>query len=184
MSHRAPAFTVWFTGLSGAGKSTLANALRDAPLFEGRSVALLDGDVLRTGLCRDLGFSEADRSENIRRVAEVARLMNDAGVDVLCALISPLVAQRAQARQIIRPERFVEVHVATPLEVCETRDPKGLYRKARAGQIPQFTGIDSAYEAPERPDIRIDAGAEPPVASVGRLVDWLSARFDVDQGQV
>jgi adenylyl-sulfate kinase len=146
-------------------------------------VALLDGDVLRTGLCRDLGFSEADRSENIRRVAEVARLMNEAGVDVLCALISPLAAQRAGARSIIGPERFVEVHVATPLEVCERRDPKGLYRKARAGQIPQFTGIDSAYEAPAQPDLRIDAGTEAPAASVARLVALLRGRLDIDQAQ-
>lgn len=177
MSEPSSAITVWFTGLSGAGKSTLANALRVHPVFDRRAVAVLDGDQLRTGLCRDLGFSAADRSENVRRVAEVARLMNDAGVNVLCALISPLAAQRASARSIVGPDRFVEVHVATPLEVCESRDPKGLYRKARAGEISQFTGLGSPYEVPEQPDLRLDVGGETPETSVRRLAELLRFRW-------
>lgn len=177
MIQDSPALTVWFTGLSGAGKSTLAMALRSHAVFEGRPVTVLDGDQLRTGLCRDLGFSEADRSENVRRVAEVARLMNEAGVSVICALISPLREQRASARTIIGSERFFEVHVATPLEVCEARDPKGLYRKARAGQLPQFTGIGSPYEAPEQPELRLEAGGESAAVSLERLASALRPRL-------
>lgn len=152
---------IWFTGLSGSGKSTLANALEQALHAQGRRTYILDGDNVRQGLNRDLGFTDADRVENIRRVAEVAKLMMDAGLIVLTAFISPFRAEREMARQLIGAENFVEVFVDTPLEVCEQRDPKGLYKKARSGQLPNMTGISSPYEAPEAPNlaVRSDAGA-------------------------
>jgi len=161
--------TVWLTGLSGAGKSTLANGLVAHADMQGRAISVLDGDVLRTGLCKDLGFSVADRHENIRRVAEVARLMNDAGVTALCALISPLLIDREMARNIVGREHFFEVYVAAPLTTCELRDPKGLYKRARAGQLPMFTGIDSAYEAPESPDLVLKTGEQDIAASIENL---------------
>lgn len=176
VSRSRPPVTVWLTGFSGSGKSTLATALGQA-LGE-RRVAhfVLDGDLVRTGLCRDLGFTETDRHENIRRVAEVARLMNLAGVDVICALISPQSEHRETARRIIGAKCFIEVHVSTPLEHCERRDPKGLYRRARAGQLPGFTGIDAPYEVPTDPALRIDTSAEGLVACADRLLtlwsDW------------
>lgn len=142
---------VWFTGLSGAGKSTLANALESELHRRGLRTYLLDGDNIRHGLNRDLGFTDADRAENIRRVAEVARLMMDAGLVVIAALISPFRREREMARALIGPDRFVEVHVNTPLAVCEQRDVKGLYAKARAGQLPHMTGVSSPYEVPEAP---------------------------------
>ncbi len=162
--------TVWLTGLSGAGKSTLARGLCGALRELGRTVCVLDGDAVRMGLCSDLGFSEADRAENIRRVAEVARLMNAAGVTVICALISPLAADRNRARAIVGDAAFLEVHVAASLEVCEQRDPKGLYRKARAGEIRGFTGIDARYEAPLDPDLRLDTGVLDEAASLTSLL--------------
>lgn len=162
---QAEASTVWLTGLSGSGKTTLAHALKQRCQQVGRRLAVLDGDAVRTRLCADLGFSEADRSENIRRVAEVARLMNESGLDVVCALISPSCRDREMARQVIGAGRFHEVYVATPLRVCEQRDPKGLYRKARVGAIAQFTGVSAPYEAPETPDLLIDTSAtELPIA--------------------
>lgn len=148
--------TIWLTGLSGAGKSTLANHVAQTLLHAGKRIFILDGDVVRTGLCRDLGFSAEDRAENIRRVAEVARLMNLAGVSVIAALISPFRAERERAAQIIGEDSFREVHISTSLEVCAERDVKGLYAKARAGLIPEFTGISSPYEAPVSPCLRID----------------------------
>jgi len=147
---------LWLTGLSGAGKSTLANALKKVLRARGVRVSILDGDNLRRGLNRDLGYSEADRAENIRRVGEVAKLMIDAGLIVLVALISPFRADRRKARELFEPGEFIEVHVSAPLKVCEMRDPKGLYRKARAGEIPDFTGISSPYEAPEAPQLKLD----------------------------
>jgi len=147
---------LWLTGLSGAGKSTLANALKKALRARGVRVSILDGDNLRRGLNRDLGYTDADRAENIRRVGEVAKLMIDAGLIVLVALISPFRADRRKARELFEPGEFVEVHVSAPLKVCEMRDPKGLYRKARAGEIPDFTGISSPYEAPEAPQLKLD----------------------------
>lgn len=150
---------LWFTGLSGAGKSTTAEALQAALRARGVLTFLLDGDIIRQGLCRDLGFSDADRNENIRRLAEVARLFAECGVIALTAFISPLRAARENARQIVGPARFLEIHVATDLQVCEKRDVKGLYRKARAGAIPEFTGISSPYEPPENPALRIDTAA-------------------------
>lgn len=149
------AATVWFTGLSGSGKSTLANALEQQLAVQGRHTMLLDGDNVRFGLNRDLGFSEKDRAENIRRVAEVAGLMNDAGLIVFASFISPYRKDRRAARQIIG-ERFVEVYVSTPLEECERRDTKGLYKAARRGEIAEFTGITGVYEPPEQPEITVD----------------------------
>lgn len=151
----------WFTGLSGSGKSTLANEVSLALTQRGIPHTVLDGDGLRLGLNRDLGFTEADRVENIRRAAEVAKLMADAGLIVLVSLISPYRTDREHARDIIGAERFIEVFVDTPLKVCEERDPKGLYKKARAGLIPNFTGIDAPYEAPDNPAIRIVATKSP-----------------------
>ena len=147
--------TIWFTGLSGSGKSTLANAVEKRLVAMGRHTMLLDGDNIRMGLNRNLGFSEVDRVENIRRIAEVAKLMNDAGLIVLTAFISPYIKDRHNAKEIIG-EDFFEVYVNTPLEECERRDVKGLYKKARRGEIPNFTGITSAYEAPVQPDLTVD----------------------------
>lgn len=150
--------TVWLTGLSGAGKSTLATALEARLMAAGHASAVLDGDNLRHGLCRDLGFSDADRSENIRRVAEISRLMNDAGLIVITAFISPFIADRRMAAQIIGENRFCEVHVAASLDVCEQRDPKGFYQRARRGEIREFTGISSPYEVPTAPALVLDSG--------------------------
>jgi bifunctional enzyme CysN/CysC len=149
------AAVLWFTGLSGAGKSTIANRLEQKLLSIGCHTMLLDGDNVRHGLNRDLGFTDTDRVENIRRIGEVSRLMTDAGLIVICAFISPFRADRQMAREIASPYSFIEVFVDTPIEECIRRDPKGLYAKAQAGQIPHFTGIDSAYEPPEAPEVRL-----------------------------
>jgi adenylylsulfate kinase len=150
------ALTIWLTGLSAAGKSTLAFALERALFAEGRTCYVLDGDNVRHGLNKNLGFSNEDRTENIRRIAEVARFMNDAGMIVITAFISPFVIDREMARQIIGQDYFREVFVSTALDVCESRDPKGIYRKARAEKSLEFTGISSPYEAPIDPDLVID----------------------------
>ena len=153
--HGHPGRIVWLTGLSGAGKSTLAMAL-ERQLFDAcRNVYVLDGDIVRGGLCSDLGFSPDDRVENIRRIGEVARIMADAGLLVIVAFISPFRADRDRVRAGMPLGRFTEVHVSTPLEVCEQRDTKGLYAKARAGELSDFTGISSPYEAPESPEVRL-----------------------------
>ena len=149
------ACVVWFTGLSGAGKSTIANIVERRLFALGRHTYLLDGDNVRHGLNKDLGFTDADRVENIRRIAEVARLMVDAGLIVLVSFISPFRAERRMARELLQPDEFFEVFVDTPLAVAESRDPKGLYKKARQGALKHFTGIDSPYEEPEQPEIRI-----------------------------
>lgn len=169
---QAPA-TIWLTGLSAAGKSTLAFALERELMAAGRACYVLDGDNVRHGLNRNLGFSPEDRSENIRRIAEVARLMNDAGLIVLTAFISPFRADREMARGIIGVERFREVHVSTSLAVCEARDPKGLYGKARAGAVAEFTGVSSPYEAPENPQLSLDTAALTPAESLARLMGLL-----------
>lgn len=162
---------IWFTGLSGAGKSTLA-ALLDARLHvAGHHAFVLDGDNVRHGLNKDLGFSDADRVENIRRVAEVAKLMVDAGLVVLVSFISPFRAERDAARALFEPGQFVEVFVNTPLRECERRDVKGLYAKARAGLLPQFTGIDSPYEAPDAPEITVHAETMTPEQGVQHILE-------------
>lgn len=148
---------LWFTGLSGAGKSTVAGALETELLRLGHHTYLLDGDNVRHGLCRDLGFSQQDRRENIRRVGELAKLMADAGLIVLSAFISPHREERALVKSLLPEGEFLEVFVDASLEVCESRDPKGLYKKARAGEIANFTGIDSEYEQPIDPDIHLQA---------------------------
>lgn len=155
IKHQKPC-VLWFTGYSGAGKSTIANKV-ETRLYElTHHTHLLDGDNVRQGLCRDLGFTESDRVENIRRVGEVARLMLEAGLIVLTAFISPFRAERRMARSLVGEGEFIEIFVDTPLAVAESRDVKGLYDKARKGQIRDFTGIDSPYEIPENPEIRID----------------------------
>ena len=146
---------VWFTGLSGSGKSTIANLVEKRLHAAGRHTYILDGDNMRHGLNRDLGFTQADRVENIRRVAEVAKLMVDAGLIVLVSFISPFRAERRLARALFGDGEFIEVFVETPLEECERRDPKGLYAKARHGLLSNFTGIDSPYERPESPEIHL-----------------------------
>jgi len=157
MKNQKP-MVVWFTGLSASGKSTIADIVEQKLAEQNRHTYLLDGDNFRHGLNKDLGFTDADRVENIRRVAEVARLMADSGLIVMTAFISPFRRERRMAKEIIGDIAFVEVFVDTPLEVCEERDPKGMYAKARRGEIPNFTGISSAYEAPERADIHLHAG--------------------------
>ena len=174
---------VWFTGLSGAGKTTLASALEQALHAKGKHTYLLDGDMVRQGLSRDLGFSAADRTENIRRVTETARLMMDAGLIVLVALISPFRQERALARSLIGQEHFVEVFVDTPLSVCESRDPKGLYRKARCGLISEMTGIDSPYEPPCRPDITIRTMEISVSRGAAMLLDRLESMGSVHPAQ-
>ncbi|MBF9001213.1 MULTISPECIES: adenylyl-sulfate kinase [Vibrio] len=146
---------LWFTGLSGSGKSTIANAVESLLMEQGKHSYLLDGDNVRHGLNKDLGFSDSDRVENIRRIGEVAKLFVDSGSIVLTAFISPFIADRQQVRDLLEPGQFLEVFIDTPLDVCEARDPKGLYKKARAGEIKHFTGIDSAYEAPIQPEIHV-----------------------------
>jgi len=147
---------LWFTGLSGAGKSTIANLVEKKLVARGKHTFLLDGDNVRHGLNRDLGFTETDRIENIRRVGEVARLMADAGLIVLTAFISPFRAERHMVRRMVPDGEFIEIFVDTPLEEAERRDEKGLYAKARSGELKNFTGIDSPYEPPEAPEIHID----------------------------
>ncbi|AOJ32049.1 sulfate adenylyltransferase subunit CysN [Burkholderia metallica] len=164
---------VWLTGLSGAGKSTIANLVEKRLHALGKHTYLLDGDNVRHGLNRDLGFTEADRVENIRRVAEVARLMLDAGLITLVSFISPFRAERDMARALVGPDEFVEVFVDTPLAVAEERDPKGLYKKARRGELKHFTGIDSPYEPPAQPELRVDTVAESPEEAAERIVAYL-----------
>lgn len=164
---------LWLTGLSGSGKSTIANRVEQMLHAQGRHTYVLDGDNLRTGLNRDLGFTAADRVENVRRAAECARLLVDAGLIVLVALISPFRDDRDMARRLFGDGEFVEVFVDTPLALCESRDPKGLYGKARAGKLPNFTGIGSPYEAPEQPEIRIDGSTLSVDAAAQHIVGWL-----------
>lgn len=159
---------LWLTGLSGAGKSTLANAIEIELHRVGRKTYLLDGDNIRSGLNSDLGFSDADRVENIRRVAEVARLMLDAGMIVISAFISPFQAEREMAKTLIGPNDFLEIYVNTPLRVCEERDPKGLYRKARQGAISNMTGLGSAYEPPAAPFATFNGSGEISVEQAAR----------------
>jgi len=163
----------WFTGLPGSGKSTLADALDTRLVEQGYHSYLLDGDNLRHGLCGDLGFSDEDRAENIRRAGEVARLMFDAGLIVITALISPFRADRQFVRSLMPEGDFIEIFVDAPLDVCESRDPKGLYRKARAGDIKKFTGISSPYEKPEKPEIKLQTAHESVEESMRNLLRQL-----------
>ncbi|MDD2893149.1 MAG: adenylyl-sulfate kinase [Halothiobacillaceae bacterium] len=172
MNQQRPAI-IWFTGLSGSGKSTVAGALEEALFAAGVRCYLLDGDNVRHGLNKDLGFNEADRIENIRRIGEVAKLMVDAGLIVLTAFISPFRADRDMVRAMLEPGEFIELHLDVPLAVCEQRDPKGLYKKARAGEIAHFTGIDSPYEPPATPEIRINTAAQPIENSVAQVMAYL-----------
>jgi bifunctional enzyme CysN/CysC len=164
---------VWLTGLSGAGKSTIANALEKRLHGLGCHTYLLDGDNIRHGLNKDLGFADVDRVENIRRVAEVARLMVDAGLIVLVSFISPFRAERRMARELLAKDEFFEVFVDTPLEVAESRDPKGLYRKARRGELKNFTGIDSPYEPPEHAEVHVETTRLAPVDAVEKILGEL-----------
>jgi bifunctional enzyme CysN/CysC len=170
------AFVLWFTGLSGAGKSTIANIVERRLHALGKHSTMLDGDNVRHRLNRDLGFTDGDRVENIRRVGEVARLMTDAGLIVLVSFISPFRSERQMARELVPEGEFLEVFIDTPLAVAETRDPKGLYKKARRGEIMNFTGISSPYEVPEDPEIRLDTTALTPEQAAGRIIDALDER--------
>ncbi|MFC3023236.1 adenylyl-sulfate kinase [Vibrio zhugei] len=175
LKQQKPA-VLWFTGLSGAGKSTIAGALEGKLAELGYHTYLLDGDNVRHGLCRDLGFSQQDRRENIRRIGELAALMVDAGLIVLTAFISPHRSERDLVRHMLPEGEFIEVFVNTDLAVCEARDPKGLYQRARRGEITQFTGIDSVYEAPLNPDIDLPAGEETLDQLVQRCLEALHQR--------
>lgn len=171
--HGHKSFMVWFTGLSGSGKSTVANALQYELYKKGMSVYLLDGDNLRHGINKNLGYTESDRKENIRRTAEVGKLFVDAGIVVFAALISPFEDDRQNARNIVGDAEFVEVYVKCPIQECESRDPKGLYKKARKGEIKQFTGIDQPYEEPVNPEITIDTSKLTVNEAVAALVAYL-----------
>ncbi len=164
---------LWFTGLSGSGKSTAASRIERKLQAAGRHTYLLDGDNVRHGLNRDLGFTDQDRVENIRRVAEVARLMSDAGLIVLVSFISPFRSERRMARELMEEGEFIEIFMDTPLEVCEERDPKGLYKKARAGEIMNFTGIDSDYEVPEWAEITLKSTEQDADALADSVVRYL-----------
>lgn len=174
------AFVVWFTGLSGAGKSTLGQALERALHQAGRHTMLIDGDQLRQGLCQGLGFSDADRHENLRRAAELARCLMDAGLIVIATFITPREADRALVRAVVGAQRLVEVYVDTPLATCEARDPKGLYRRARRGELPQMTGLGSPYEPPQAPDVVLDGAADDRDAEVARLLQWLATHLQAE----
>lgn len=168
---------IWFTGLSGSGKSTLAVQLEAILYDRGFKTYLLDGDNIRTGLNRDLTFTEEGRVENIRRIGEVGKLMLDAGLVVLSAFISPFEADRNQVKKIVGAENYFEVFVDTPLEICEQRDVKGLYKKARAGEVKNFTGIDSPYESPKHPDIRIETNKVSIDDAVEKLFESIKSRI-------
>ena len=168
--------TIWLTGLSGAGKSTVAYGLERRLVSLGRPCYVLDGDNIRHGLTSDLGFALAERRENIRRVAHVAQLMNDAGLIVVTSLISPMREDRTMAREIIGAEHFIETWLSASVDVCAQRDPKGLYAKARAGEIASFTGVSSPYETPDAPALEIDTGSLSESDSVERVFDYLRSR--------
>lgn len=175
LQHEAA--TIWLTGLSGSGKSTIAYELERQLVLHGHVAYTLDGDNIRFGLSRDLGFAPPERKENIRRIAEVCRLFNEAGVMVLSAFISPYREDREMARKIIGADRFIETHLATAVEECERRDPKGLYKKARSGELREFTGISAPYEAPEDPSLRVDTSKMSVMDSVAKILVHITPRF-------
>ncbi len=174
-AHGHKGVTLWLTGLSGSGKSTLSHRVERLLIERGAFAYVLDGDNVRHGLNRDLGFAPEDRKENIRRVGQVAKLFTEAGAIVLTAFISPYQADRASVRESMESGDFVEVHVAADLAVCESRDPKGLYKKARAGEIGNFTGISAPYEAPDAPELRVDTGGQDVDASAREVIAYLEA---------
>ncbi|MBE0437338.1 MAG: adenylyl-sulfate kinase [Methylomicrobium sp.] len=180
--HKHKSVILWFTGLSGSGKSTLAHAVEDYLHRYGCSTFVLDGDNVRHGLCSDLGFSDEDRVENIRRIGEMAKLMIEAGVITLTAFISPFRADRSSARKLVPHGDFIEIYCQCPLETCEQRDVKGLYKKARAGKIPFFTGIDSPYEEPEKPELIVNTHALSLEESVQAVMKLLLQRNIVRSG--
>ena len=172
-------FVIWLTGLSGSGKSTLAGALEERLFASGHRCYLLDGDNIRHGLNKDLGFGDADRVENIRRVGELCKILVDAGLIVIAGFISPFARDRAMVRHLLEPGEFLEVHLNAPLAVCEQRDPKGLYKKARSGEIKHVTGIDSPYEAPEQPEVMLPANEMGIDDCVARLIDFLQRNGNI-----
>jgi adenylylsulfate kinase len=167
---------IWFTGFSGSGKSTLAHAVEEALHQQGCRTFVLDGDNVRHGLCGDLGFSSEDREENIRRIGEMAKLFMEAGVIVLTAFISPYRADRERVRGVVEHGDFIEIYCDSPIEICESRDVKGLYKKARAGQIANFTGISSPYEVPENPELTVNTGTEELDACVEQVIGAMLSR--------
>lgn len=174
---RHEAATIWLTGHSGSGKSTIAYELERQMVLSGHVAFTLDGDNIRFGLSRDLGFAPSERTENIRRVSEVCKLFNTAGVLVVTAFISPYLADRAMARDIIGHDRFIEVYLATSVQECERRDPKGLYKKARAGEIADFTGISAPYQPPENPSLVVDTSKMSVVDSVAEILGVVAPRL-------
>lgn len=174
---------IWFTGLSGAGKSTLAHAVEERLHQMSYRTFVFDGDNVRHGLCGDLGFSEEERRENIRRIGEMAKLFVEAGVIALTAFISPFRADRLKVRQLAAPGDFIEVYCRCPIEVCEQRDVKGMYRRARAGEIRDFTGISSPYEEPETPELAVDTGSMPLELCVDQVVGYLQDRGVIPKPQ-
>jgi adenylyl-sulfate kinase len=179
MNNDRAGHILWLTGLSGAGKSTIAVELERRIIALGRRAVVLDGDILRRGLCSDLAFSFDDRKENIRRVGEVSKLFAATGVFCISAFISPYRADRQLVRSIVPPGRFIEIFINAPIEICEQRDPKGLYAKARSGEIKDFTGISSPYEPPEKPEIEIRTDELSVAESVGKILDYLGREHRV-----
>ena len=175
--HGHKAYLLWFTGLSGSGKSTLANLVEMALHKKGLSTYILDGDNVRQGINKDLSFAHKDRSENIRRIAEISNLMLDAGVVTLAAFVSPYIKDRAQVKQIVGPDNFIEIYVNTSLAECERRDVKGLYKKARAGEIKNMTGISALYEAPTHPDLEVITDGQTIQESVAIIMQFLNKKF-------
>jgi bifunctional enzyme CysN/CysC len=175
---------LWLTGLPAAGKSTIANALEKRLVAAGHHTYMLDGDDIRLGLNKDLGFSEADRIENIRRVSEVSRLLVDAGLIVIVSFISPYRAQRDRARSLFEPGEFLEIFVDTPLRECERRDPKGLYAKARRGELKNFTGIDSPYEPPVSPEVHLQTTLQTPDECVASVLQVLMCKLSLDSNRI
>ena len=172
---------LWFTGLSGSGKSTIANEVEKALFKSGIHTYSLDGDNVRSGINKDLSFAPQDRTENIRRIGEIANLMVDAGLVVLAAFVSPYKKDREAVRHIVKDINFVEIYISTPLEECERRDTKGLYKKARAGEIKNMTGINAPYEAPEHPDITINAATQSIESAVNTIINYLTPKLKLEQ---